>query len=128
MRRPGGGGLTAQGANQLRRYLSKKVPDTEKLSIREMDESAKMIMLQMAAEEVDVEGPSYGELKQVTEKMMVNGANERKGGDEKDKKVEETVQTEDVIDEAERELGDEDWKEGGVSPANVITLCIRSKD
>lgn len=135
MRRPGRGGLTAKGAEQLRQYFSKKVPDTEKLSLREMDESAVMIVLQMAAEEVDTEGLSYGELRRVAEKELVaNRAEDMKGGDGENENLEEHVVTEMFMEakespnlQAEQILRDENLVGGSVALGSVSKLCIRSK-
>ena len=135
MRRPGRGGLTAKGAEQLRQYFSKKASEAGKLSLGEMDESARMVMLQMAAEEVDSTGLSYGELRDVTEKkLMAKRAEDEQGGGDEEEKVGKDVgtglitegkQSPEPLDEGG--LGDEGWVGGGVALANDFKLCIRSK-
>ena len=95
--RPGHGGLTGKGDEQSRRFFSKKIPEKEKPSLGEMDETTVGVMLQLTAEEVDDTGPSYGALREATEKTMmadrveINGAEEEEG--EKDGKVEEDRMT-----------------------------------
>ena len=107
MRRPRHGDLTGKGAEQLRKFFSTKVPESEALSLREMDDSASMMLLQMAAEEVDAGGPSHENLRQMTEeRIMANGA-ENGQGDEKEGKAEENMLTEE----------DEDWEQGGMALA-----------
>lgn len=121
IRRPGRGGLTAKGADQLQQFFSKKVPEREKPSLREMDDSASMMLLQMAAEEVDAGGLSYGELRQVTEeKMMASGAENGQGG-ERDGKAEEYMVTEEVM-KVEEGMGseDEDGEQSGVALAKDL--------
>ncbi|CAD6586984.1 MAG: hypothetical protein ASARMPREDX12_002564 [Alectoria sarmentosa] len=117
--RPGRGGLTAKGAQQLQQFFSKKVPEAEKLSLIEMDDSAAMILMQMASEEVDAGELSCRELRQVTEeKMTANGANDEEGATE-DGKAEE-VKTEELM-EAEEDMGsEEDREQGGVALANDL--------
>ena len=94
-----------------------------------------MIMLQMAAEEVDAEGLSYGDLRQVTEELMVNRAEEGQGGDGGDEKATEDVGTGMSLGaeegqglEEEQKQGGESWAGGGVALANEFKLCIRSKE
>lgn len=131
---PGRGGLTDRGVDQLQRFFSNRIPEAEKPSVREMDESAAMFMLKMAAEEVDARGSRYDVPRQMTKKsLMAKGADDRKGEGE-DKHVEEAVGTEVYIEakdnlalQEEQRLGDEDWLGGGVPLANDLTLCIRSK-
>ena len=126
--------MTAKGAEQLRQYFSKKATEAGKLSLGEMDESARMVMLQMAAEEVDSTGLSYGELRDVTEKKLMAKRADEQGGDGKEGKVGKDVGT-GLITEAkesaepldEGRLGDEDWVGSGVALANDFKLCIRSK-
>ena len=83
-----------------------------------MDDSAAMILMQMASEEVDAGELSYRELGQVTEeKMMANGAKDEEGATE-DGKAEEKVKTEELM-EAEADMGsEEDREQGGVALAN----------
>ena len=120
--KPGRGGLTPQAAQQLRKYFAKNASKSEKLSLREMDESAALIVLQMAAEEVGGGGLSYGDLRQVAEELSEkDGEGGREAG-----KAEKVVGTE-VATEAkesldvkeERDLGDD------VAKANEFKLCIR---
>ena len=127
MRRPGRGGLTAQGAEQLRQYFSKKATEAGKLTLGEMDESARMVMLQMAAEEIDSEGLSYGELRDVAEKRMAKRAEGERGGDDGKERVEKDVGT-GFVAEAEGRLGEEEAVGSGVALANEFDLCIRSKE
>ena len=92
-----------------------------------------MIMLQMAAEEVDAEGLSYGDLRQVTEELMVNRAEEGQGGDSEDEKATEDVGVSLGAEEGqglqeEQKQGGESWAGGGVALANEFQLCIRSKE
>ena len=135
MRRPGRGGLSAEGAAQLRQYFSKNATEAGKLSLGDMDESARMVMLQMAAEEVDSSELSYGELRDVTEKkLMATRAEDEQGGDGEEEKVEKDVGT-GLVTEAmeslepldEGRLEHEDWMRSGVALANDFKLCIRSK-
>ena len=135
MRRPGRGGLTAKGAAQLRQYFSKKAPEAGKLSLGEMDESARMVMLQMAAEEVDSRDLSYGELKDVTEKrLMTKRAVHGQGGDGGDEKATGDVgmrmflgaEEDQGLQEVQKQ-GGERWVGDGVALANEFELCIRSK-
>lgn len=122
IRKPGRGGLTPQAAQQLQNYFSKKASKSEKLSLREMDESAAMIMLQMAAEEVGGGGLSDGDLRQVAEELFEkDGEGSREAG-----KVEKAVGTEAATEakeslevKEERDLGDD------VAKANEFKLCIR---
>lgn len=126
--RPGRGGLTATGAAQLQKFFSKKVPDSEKPSLNEMDNSARMIMLQMTAEEVGAENLTYEELKQVTEKnLMASGAKHGNARDGEDGKAAEDMGTEAVLEaedvmgpEYGEDVGDEDGKQGGVCLANDL--------
>ena len=57
---PGRRRLSAKSANQLRKYFSEKIPDSEKPLLREMDPAASTTLLQMAAEEVDARDGSRG--------------------------------------------------------------------
>ena len=121
IRKPGRGGLTPQAAQQLQNYFSKNAPKSEKLSLREMDESAAMIMLQLAAEEAGGGGLSYGDLRKVAEELS-----EKDGeGGREEGKVEKDAKTEEATEAKEsREL-----KEGrglGDDVAKEFKLCIRS--
>lgn len=125
--RPGRGGLSAKGAEQLQQFFSKKVSESKKPSLREMDASAAMIMLQMAAEDVDAGKLTREELRQLSEdSLMASGAEYGGGGgDEEDGKAKEdwgmgeTMEAKgDVGSEEGEELGDEDWEQGGVALAN----------
>lgn len=127
--RPGRGGLTAKGAKQLKLCFLEKVPEAEKPRLREMDESASMTVLSMASEEIDAEGPSCEELRQVNEgKFMENGAGHWKvKGDKKDRIAEEDLNMEEVVEpekgigsEEEEEVGDEDWEQAGVALATEL--------
>ena len=122
IRKPGRGGLTPKAAQQLQNYFAKNASKSEKLSLREMDESAAMIMLQMAAEEVGGGGLSYGDMRQVAEELFEkDGEGGREAG-----KVEKVVGTEEATEakeslevKEERDLGDD------VAKANEFKLCIR---
>lgn len=134
IRRPGRGGLTAKGAEQLRMYFSKKATEAGRLVLGELDESARMIMLQMAAEEVDAEGLSYGDLTQVTEELMANRTGVGQGGDGGDEKATEDVGMRMALGAEEgqglqevQEQGEKSWKGDGVALINEFKLCIRSK-
>lgn len=127
--RPGRGGLTAKGAQRLKLFFSKKVPEAEKPMLHEIDESASMIALLMASEEIDVEGLSNEELRQVIEgKFMANGAGRgRVNGDRTGRKAEEDIKMEEIVEaeegmgsEEEEEVGDEDWEQGGVALATEL--------
>lgn len=92
-----------------------------------MDASAAMIMLQMAAEDVDAGKLTREELRQLSEdSLMASGAEYGGGGgDEEDGKAKEdwgmgeTMEAKgDVGSEEGEELGDEDWEQGGVALAN----------
>ena len=134
IRRPGRGGLTAKGAEQLRKYFPKQATEAGRLTLGEMDESAHMIMLQMAAEEVDAEGLSYGDLRQVTEELMMNRA-EGGQGDGGEEKATEDVGTKISLGaeegrglREEQGQGGESWAGDGVAVVNEFKLCIRSKE
>ena len=114
IRRPGRGGLTAKGAEQLRMYFSKQATEASRLTLGEMDESARMIMLQMAAEEVDAEGLSYGDLRQVTEELMMNRAEDGQG-DGGEEKVTEDVGTRASLGAEEGQGLQEEHGQGGGS-------------
>ncbi|KAL9134871.1 MAG: hypothetical protein Q9175_003941 [Cornicularia normoerica] len=132
MKRPGRGGLSAPGAEQLQRFFSKRVPKSEKLSIGEMDPTASIMVLQMAAEEVDAADAAdsiHEQLRQVIEKTVVaNGEGDRRvEGNEENGKAEEDMETEKVVEaevdvesEEEEGLGDEDWEQGGVVLAREL--------
>lgn len=129
MKRPGRGGLSAPGADQLQRFFSKRVPKSEKLSIGEMDPTASIMVLQMAAEEVDAADSIHEQLRQVIEKTVVaNGEEDREvEGTEENGKAEEDMETEKVVEaegdvgsEEEEGLGDEDWEQGGVVLAREL--------
>lgn len=80
MRTPGSGGLSAKGRAQLQQFFSKKVPESEKPKLREMDASASVVLLQMAAEESDARDLSYEELKKLAEEAMTTeGSKDGKG-------------------------------------------------
>ena len=119
--------MTAKGAQQLQQFFSKKVPETDKPKMHEMDASATMSLLQMAVEEVDAGEMSYGNFKQAAEaNLIVNGAEAGKGAGE-DAKAEEDVGMEEVMEaeedpalEKEEEVRDEDWMQGGVVLANDL--------
>ena len=92
-----------------------------------MDASAAMIMLQMAAEDVDAGKLTHEELRQLSEDSLMASRAEYGGGggDEEDGKAkgnrgtEETMEAKrDVGSEEREELGDEDWEQGGVALAN----------
>ena len=124
-RRPGRGGLSAVGAEQLRQYFSKKVSKDEKLSIGAMDPTASMTVLQMAGEEVASAAMTYGELRQVAEEtIMACGGGKREAAVKvRDGVVEEIMQSEKAMKaEGDMELeedgmGEEDWEQGGVALA-----------
>ena len=135
IRRPGRGGLTAKGAEQLQMYFSKKATEAGRLSLGPLDESARTVMLQMAAEEVDTEGLSYGDLRQVAEELMVNRAGDGKGGEGGDEKTTGDVGTRMSLGaegdqglQEEHKQGDESWAGDGVALFNEFKLCIRSKE
>ena len=135
MRRPGRGGLSAEGAAQLRQYFSRSATEAGKLSLGDMDESARMVMLQMAAEEVDSSELSYGELRDVTEKkLMAPRAEDEQGGDGEEEKAEKDFGTGLITEPKESPapldeggLEHEDWTGSGVALANDFKLCIRTK-
>ena len=92
-------------------------------------------MLQMAAEEVDSEGFTYGELRDVTEKLMANRTEVEQGGDDEEEKVTEDVGTRVSLGaeesqglQEEQKQGGESWAGDGVALANEFKLCIRSKE
>ena len=123
IRKPGRGGLTPQAAQQLQNYFFKNAPQSEKLSLREMDESAAMIMLQLAAEEVGGGGLSYGDLRKVAEELF-----EKDGeGGREEGKVEKNAETEEATEAKEsREVKEERGLGDDVAKANEVKLCIRS--
>ena len=96
--RPGHGGMTGKGVEELRRIFSKKIPEGEKPSLREMDETAITVVLQLAAEELDCTGLTYDELMEVSEKLMMadRAENARAEEGEKDLKVEEDTRMAEV--------------------------------
>ena len=102
IQRPGRGGLSAKGAEQLQQFFSKKTPESERTTLREMDETAVTVMLELAAEEVDCTGLSYEALMEVTEKLMLADRVENGRAEEskKDLKVEENLR----MEEAEKDL------------------------
>ena len=125
VRRPGRGGLSALGAEQLRKYFSTETSQDEKLSIGAMDPTASMTVMQMAAEEIDAAGMTYGELRKAAEETIVAcEGREReaafKGGN---REIEEVAQggqdmeTEGDVEVVDEEMGEEDWEEGGVALA-----------
>lgn len=122
-------GPDAKGAEQLRQYFSKKTPEASNLSLAEMDESARMVMLQMAAEEVDSREFSYGELKDVMEKrLMAKRAEDEQGRGDGEEKVEKDVGTGLIREAKESSEALEEGRVGSrVALANDFKLCIRSK-
>ena len=100
-----------------------------------MDESAVMVMLQMAAEEVDAGELNYRELRDLTEKkLMVNHTEVEQGGDEKGETVEKDAETGLITEDKEgpesldkEKLREEDWVGSGLALANDFKLCIRPK-
>ena len=128
MESPGRGGLTAKGADQLQRYFSNNIPEAGKPSVGEMDESAAIFMLQMAAEEVDAGGSGYDVPKQMTKKsLMAKGADDRNGGEE-DEELEEGMEGGMLVEAKESPALQEEQRLGdGVALANDFKLCIRSK-
>ena len=105
------------------------MPKSEKLSIGEMDPTASIMVLQMAAEEVDAADSIHEQLRQVIEKTVVaNGEEDREvEGTEENGKAEEDMETEKVVEaegdvgsEEEEGLGDEDWEQGGVVLAREL--------
>ncbi len=128
MQNPGRGGLTPKGAEQLRKYFSRTVPENQKLSLREIDESAAIVLLQIAAEEVESGRLSREEMRQVSEKRLVANRTEdsTRKGDEGGGKVEEDVEMEGSMEATnslgswEEELGDDDEEQGGVVLAKEL--------
>ena len=94
VRRPGRGGLSALGAEQLRKYFSTETSQDEKLSIGAMDPTASMTVMQMAAEEIDAAGMTYGELRKVAEEtiMACEGGEREAVVNEGDGEVKEVAQ------------------------------------
>ena len=116
VRRPGRGGLSALGAEQLRKYFSTQSSQDEKLSIGAMDPTASMIVLQMAAEEIDTAEMTYGELRKVAEEtiMACEGGEREAAVYEGDGEVEEVEQGEQAIMACERREREAAVKEGDV--------------
>lgn len=100
--------MTAKGAAQLQQFFSKKVPQSKKPTLREMDESALTVLMQMAAEEMGVKDLEYEELKKLTEGIMMA---DRPGGKEKaeeeERKAEGGVETEGLMQVEGKEVEDE---------------------
>ena len=80
------------------------------------------VLLQMAAEETDAEGLSYGELERFAEEtLMADGSKDGKEkGDEEDGKGEEDMRIEDVMVVEEEEVGEENEEQGGVALAQDL--------
>ena len=88
-----------------------------------MDESAAMIMLQMAAEEVNGVGLSYGDLRKVAEELFEKDGEEGR----EDGKVEKDVETEEASEAKHSlEVNEERELEDAVAKATEFKLCIRS--
>ena len=114
VRRPGRGGLSALGAEQLRKFFSTKSSQDEKLSIGAMDPTASMTVLQMAAEEIDAAEMTYGELRKIAEEtiMACEGGEREAAVNEGDGEVVEVAQGEQVImacEGGEREAAVKGW-------------------
>ncbi len=130
MSRPGRGGLSAKGAAQLQQFFSKKVPDSEKPSLRDLDPTASITLSHLLREEVGVQDGLYEELARATGlNMMVSGEGE--GGDEKmlTEQEGEVGEAEMEVGEVEMEveegeLGEVDYEQGGVALANDLRPCI----
>lgn len=129
LRRPGRGGLTAKGAEQLQKLFANKVPKTDKPKMGEMDSSAVMVLLQLAADEVEAGELTYESLRQVAEENLIgNGAEAREGAEEdakaeEDRGMEEAMEVEESkwsLEEEEDKVEDEDWEQGGVVLANDL--------
>ena len=113
LRRPGRGGLSAPGAEQLRQFFSKKASKDKKLSIDAMDPTASMTVLHMAAEEVETAQMTYGELRQVAEETIIAcGRGESEAAVKvRNGEVEEVTQRE----EAMKAEGDVESEEDGMT-------------
>ena len=105
--RPGRGGLTGKGAEQLRRFFSNKTPEGEKPALREMDETALTVMLQLAAEDVDCTGLDHEAMMDVTEKLMIANRPEIRRADDgaKEGEVEGDLKMEEELLEIKDSLG-----------------------
>lgn len=121
---PGRRGLSAKSADQLRKYFSEKVPDSEKPLVREMDPAASMTLLQMAAEEADARDGSRGKRGHAAgENTGANGEGE--GGErwvpgEEMMEAERKREVEEGGMDAEEEAEREDEEQGGVALANDL--------
>ena len=125
MSKPGRGGLTAKGAAQLQRFFSKKAPESEKPSLRELDSTAILTLSQILFEEVDVQDGLREKLAQVTrENMMTSGVGEGGGrgreGEEKMLAEQERDVRKAEMEVEESVLGEEDEEQGGVVLANDL--------
>lgn len=123
--RPGRGGLTPKGAAQLQRFFSKKVPESEKPSLRELDPTAFQTLSQTLSEEVNVQDELHGRLAQVTrENMMASGVREGGGqgreGEEKMLAEQERDVGEAEMEVEDKQLEEEDEEQGGVVLANDL--------
>ena len=119
MRNPGRSGFSAKAAEQLTLYFSKKVPESEKPVLNEMDPTASMMVLQMVSEVTD----RYGSLRHgksgpaIEDSMMASGQGSGAGqeGEGSLRAGAEGVVEEDAMEAlGKEELGEEDSERGGV--------------
>ena len=102
MQKPGHGGLTAKGGEQLQRFFFEKIREAEKQS-----PGVTVAMLQIAAEEVESGFLSREEMRRLTEKtVMAKGVGDSEGGDDTGK-VEADFEMEEVVD-ADK-FGSDEW-------------------
>ncbi|KAL9067581.1 MAG: hypothetical protein Q9161_006770 [Pseudevernia consocians] len=123
--KPGRGGLTAKGAAQLQRFFSKKAPESEKPSLRELDSTAILTLSQILFEEVDVQDGLREKLAQATRENMMTNAVGEEGGQGREGEEEMLAEQERGMGKVEMEveekvLGEEDEEQGGVVLANDL--------